>query len=525
MTAVRKGFLVVPWYIMLPVFVVGIGVVVPLVYLLLRAFDADTAELASILIRDRTLRLFLNTITLTVAVLFSTVLLSLPLAWLTTRSDIKAPSVFTLLGVLPLAMPGYVMAYAFLGLTGPAGMLATLTGITIPRPAGFPGALVSLTFYLTPYLYINLRSAILGLDPALEETARSLGYSPVRIFLKTVLPQLRPSLYSGSLLVSLHVLGDFGAVSLMRFETFSYALFVQYTAAFDRTYAAWLALILIVITLSLLLVDARLLSGLRLYRSSRGAHRRSAVVHLGRWKVPAYFFLFGLVTISLIAPVGVIMYWMLSGLEQFRLSQYIPALSGSLIASVPAAVFAAFLAIPLAYIGVRYPSPLSKALERFAYVGYAVPPLAFALSLIFFTLHTAPFLYQTLFILIYAYTLHYLAEAIGPIRSALYQIPPQMEEAARSFGYNRRKAFLKTTLPLLRKGIFASMAFVFLSAMKELPLTFLLSPIGFETLALNVWSYTIEAMFTEAAPYALGIVIVSAIFIGVLLRRERVKNA
>jgi iron(III) transport system permease protein len=524
MMSLWKRYLYVPWYILLPVVIAGIGVIVPLFYLLMRAFEADTAELVSILFRERTLRLFLNTVALTAGVLITTVLFSLPLAWLTTRSDIKLPSVFTLLGVLPLAIPGYVMAYAFLGLTGPYGTIAALTGFVIPRPSGYLGALASLTFYLTPYLYVNVRSALYGFDPALEETARSLGYSPFKVFLKTVIPQLRPSLYAGGLLVSLHVLGDFGAVSLMRFETFSYALFVQYTAAFDRTYAAWLALILIFITLCLLFVDARLLSGLRLYRSGRGAHRRFAHMPLGKWKIPAYLFLIGLATVSLFAPVGAILYWMFSGPDQFRLEFLLPALRGSLTASIPSSVFAAFLALPLAYIGVRFPSPLSRTLERVAYVGYAVPPLAFALSLVFFALQTAPFLYQTLFLLIYAYTLHYLAEAIGPIRSALHQIPPQIEEAARSFGYNRRKAFVKATLPLLRKGIIASMSFVFLSAMKELPLTFILSPIGFETLALNVWSYTMEAMFPEAAPFALGIVVVSAIFIGFLLRHENPKN-
>lgn len=517
----HRGIRAISWYLLLPVVITATGVIVPLLYLLIRAFEADADALATIVFRPRTFTLFLNTVALTAGVLLLTLLLALPLAWLTTRSDITGKKIFTLLSVLPLAIPSYVMAYALLGMSGPQGTFAELFGITLPRPSGFWGALTALTLYLTPYLFLNVRAALLGVDPALEETARSFGYTQRRIFFNTIIPQLRPALYAGGLLVVLHVLGDFGAVSLMRFETFSYALFLQYTAAFDRIYAAWLAIFLILMTGSLLFVDARLLRKARFSRIGQGVKRRQRVVPLGVWKIPAYIFLCVVVFASFIAPVGTIAFWACAQPDLSRLGGLWPALSGSLSVSTPAAVLAAFLAIPLAYIGVRYPSPISRAFERVAYIGYAIPPLAFALSLIFFTLQTVPFLYQTFVILVYAYTLHYLAEAMGPIRSALYQAPPQIEEAARSFGYHPFMAFFKVTLPLLRKGIMASMAFVFLSAMKELPMTFLLSPIGFETLALNVWSYTIEAMFPEAAPFALGIVLVSAMFVTVLLRRER----
>ncbi len=138
-----------------------------------------------------------------------------------------------------------------------------------------------------------------------------------------------------------------------------------------------------------------------------------------------------------------------------------------------------------------------------------------------FSLGAVPFAYQTLALLVTAYALHFMAEAVGPVRSALYQAPPHLEEAARSLGRSPLGAFVSVTFPLVRRGLLVSMAFVFLSAMKELPLTFLLAPIGFETLALNTWSYAEEAMFGQAAPYALTIMFVSALFVGVLLLREQ----
>lgn len=511
------------WPLLLPALLVVGGVLVPLVYLFLRAFAADWSELQRLVLRERTLRLFLNTVLLTAGVLVTSTLLAFPLAWLTTRTDLKGRRFFTLLGVMPLAVPAYVMAYVLLATTGSYGTLARLAGLDVPRLSGYWGALLALSFYTFPYLFLNLRAALLGLDPALEESARALGYGPRQTFLKVVLPQLRPAFLAGGLLIGLHVLGDFGVVSLMRFETFSYALYLQYAASYDRIYAAWLALMLLVLTAGILLLEARLLRGLLFHRAGSGTSRQATLKRLGPWRWVGYLFGGGLGALTVGLPLLTIGYWMLRGWTNLPAvwESLAPALWASVSASVPAALLAAVLALPLAYLSVRYPSSASRALERVAYFGYATPPLAFALALIFFTLQTAPPLYQTLALLVLAYALHFLAEAIGPVRSALYQAPPRLEEAARALGRSPLRAFFEATFPLLRRGLLVSVAFVFLSAMKELPLTFLLSPLGFKTLALGVWGYAGEALFGAAAPYALLLMIFSAGFVGLLLLQER----
>lgn len=495
------------------------GVGIPLVYLLIRAFQADLAQLSSLVLRARSLHLLFNTVLLTLGVLVGSSAIAFPMAWLTTRTVLSGRRFFTLLGVMPLAIPGYVMAYALLASTGAYGTLAGVFNLYLPRLNGYTGALLALSFYTFPYLFLNLRAALLGLDPSLEESARSLGYNAYQVFFRVVLPQLRPAFLSGSLLIGLHVLGDFGVVSLMRYETFSYALYLQYSAAYDRIYAAWLAIMLLVLTSGILFLEARFLRGLRFHRSGSGSKRRAFKRPLGLWKTPAYLFL-GLIGLAAVGlPIFTIGYWMSqalgSGWQELGF-----ALWASVSASGPSAVLATALALPIAYLSVRHPSPASRLLERGSYLGYATPPLAFALALIFFTLQTVPGIYQTLALLIGAYTLHFMAEAIGPLRSTLYQAPPNLEEAARSLGRSRGKAFLEVTFPLLRRGLLISMAFVFLSAMKELPLTFLLSPTGFETLAINVWSYASEALFAEAAPYALTIILFSAGFVGLLLTQD-----
>lgn len=510
------------WYVILPVLIVVTGVLVPLAYLLVRAFQADPQTLWDLVVRWRTLRLLGNTVGLAAGVLVGTSVIAFPLAWLTTRTNLPGRRFLTLLGVLPLAIPGYVMAYVLLATTGAYGTLAQTLGVELPRLSGYSGSLMALSLGTYPYLFLNLRTALLGVDPALEESARALGYSPWQVFVRVILPQLRPGFLAGSLLVGLHVIGDFGVVSLMRFKTFSYALYLQYAASYDRIYAACLALMLLALTVAVLFLEARLLRGLLLHRTGSGTARRTAPKRLGAWRWAGYAFGGGVALVSVGLPVGTVGYWMAdtaaTGLPWEDLGT---SLWASVAASAPAALLAALLALPIAYLGVRHESTWTKGIERVAYLGYATPPLAFALALIVFTLGTAPFLYQTLVLLVVAYALHFMAEAIGPIRSALYQAPPHLEEAARSLGRSPLGAFASVTFPLMRRGLLVSIAFVFLSAMKELPITFLLAPVGYETLALNTWSYAEEAMFGEAAPYALTIMFFSACFVGVLLIRER----
>lgn len=494
---------------------------IPLVYLGVRAAQADAAAIRSILWRGKTAFQLVNTIGLAGAVLVTTVALGLPLAWLTTRAAIFGRRAWTLLAVLPLAIPGYLLAYALLAMGGPYGTTARLLGWEWPRLSGFGGAWIALSLYNLPYMFLNLRVAMRRLDPAVEEAARTLGKGVWGVFFRVTLPQLRPAIWAGGLLVVLHVIGDFGVVSLMRFETFSYALYVQYSN--DQRFAvAWIGLLLVAMTLVVLVFEWRFLRGLRLDAAGILSFRAPRLTPLGRWAVPTYLFLGAGVFLSLVAPLSTLVYWATQvNADELYLKNLRGALGHSLQGAIPAAVLTATLAVPLAYLARRYRSVASQAIERSVYIGYATPALAFALGWVVFSLHVAPWAYQTLGLLVLAYSLHFLAEAVGPVRSSLFVATPRLEEAARTLGHGRLATFRRVTLPLLMPGIVASMALVFLSVMKELPLTVILAPLGFRPLSLRVWDYTNEAMYAEAAPYALAIVLFAATFVGVVLAQGR----
>ena len=507
-----------PWYFLLPALVTGLGVAIPIVHLVLRALEVDAAGLREILLRRRNLELLANTFALAATVVAFSTLVATPLAWITTRTDFRGRHVATLLSILPLSIPGYVVGYALLGLGSPLGPFAGVFGSTI-RITGFRGAAAALVIYNFPIVYLHLRTAFAGIDPSLTEAARSLGLAPARAFLRVILPQLWPAYLSAALLVTLYVLGDFGVVSLMRFETFSYAIYLQYIASYDRAYAAWLGLMLLAVTAVLLIAEFRLLGDIALERTGRGSSSGTRRSHLGRWRWAAYAFVVLVAAGTVLLPIWSILYWLGRGHAGSLFDGIAASLVGTLRVSAPAALLATMLALPLAYLTRRYPSTTSRILERSAYVGYATPALALALGIVFVVLRGAPWLYQTAALLVFAYTVHFLAQAIGPIRAGLHLATTHMEEASRALGLGPIATFRRVTLPILRPGLAAAAVLVFLSCVKELPLTFILAPLDFDSLALNVYSYTTEAMFAEAAPYAVTIVLLSAVLTSVVFRR------
>ena len=344
------------------------------------------------------------------------------------------------------------------------------------------------------------------------------------IFRRVVAPQLLPAWLAGLLLVALYVFGDFGVVSLMRFETFSYAIFMQYSAAYDRVYAACLALMLMSVTGAVLFFEARILRDVVLERAASGSARVARPFALGAWAWGARIFVGAVLLVSVVLPVGMITYWLAAGSGGVTVVEVARSLLDSLRSALPAAITAVAIAVPVAVLAGRYPARFSRLAERASWVGYATPPLALALGLIFFSLRAAPGLYQTMWLLVAALAIHFLAQAIGPVRTALATAGRRLEEASRSLGRGRFATFRTVSFPLLRPGIAAGATLVFLSCLKELPLTFLLAPLDFRPLALSVYSYATEAMFAEAAPYALAVVAAASVGAGLLLRispRER----
>jgi iron(III) transport system permease protein len=499
--------------LLIAILIAGV-MLLPLIYLIVRVIGSPETAL-TMMGQPRVLGLLVRTTGFAIAVTLGGILLGVPLAWLTVRSDLPYRRLWSIALALPLVIPTYVGGYIFVAALGPRGLLQQLLAVPfgvqrLPELYGFGGATAVLIAFTYPYVFLSVRSALARIDPSLEEASRSLGSSGPATFFRVVLPQLRPSLTAGGLLVALYALSDFGAVALLQFDTFTRAIYVQYQGSFDRSGAAALALLLAVLTVGVLAVEVRTRGRARYHRSTAGAVRSPRQIPLGRWRWPAILFCGSVMTLSLVLPVSVLLYWLTRGLSSGVSSGIIWAsIVGSVQAAALTAIVASALALPLAILAVRYPGALTTVVERITYAGFALPGIVTALALVFFGANFVPFLYQTLSLLVVAYVVRFLPQALGSVRSSLLQVGPHVEEAARSLGRSPLQVWRDVTIPLIWPGILSGAALVFLTTMKELPATLLLSPTGYRTLAVTTWSAAAEGFFAEAAVPALLLVLCS----------------
>lgn len=498
-------------------------VLLPIIYLVARALEADASSWRLIM-RWRTVSLTLHTIGLAVAVTLAATAIGVALAWLAVRSDMPGRRVWATLFALPLVIPSYVGAFTLLSALGPTGELQRLLeplGVErLPDITGFSGAFLALTLFTYPYVYLVTVAGIRGVDPAFEEAGRVAGRSRARVFRTVTLPLLRPSIGAGALLVALYTLHDFGAVSLMRYPTFTQAIFLQYKAAFDRTPAAILSLMLAALALVVVVAERRARGRARYYRSGTGATRPLRPVPLGRWRWPALVLSAGVIGVALVLPAGMLLMLLARGLAAGTpLNLTIWAAGASAIVSGAGAILALVAAAPVAVLGARYPSRRSRSVESLSYMGYALPGLVVALAFVFLASSYVPLLYQSLPLLVIAYVVMFLPQTAEPLRAGLLQLTPRMEEAARTLGRGRGRILKDIVFPLIAKPALAGAALVFLTAMKELPATLLLRPTGFETLSTRVWTSASAGLYSRAAVPALLLMLLSSVPLAVLARR------
>lgn len=507
-------------------------------YLLLRIGGAWT-EAWETLAQPRTLEILGNTVGLAVAVTAASILIAVPLAWLTTSTDLPGKRFWAVVVALPLVVPSYVAAYLFASILTPKGLLQQMLypffGIErLPNFYGFPGAFMVLTLVSYPFIFLTVRSALKKMDPALVEAARSLGLSPWRAFWRVTLPYLRPSITAGGLLVMLYTLRDFGAVTMLQYSTFTRIIYNRYQG-YRLDVAAAMALVLVVVTAVILILEQRSQGKARYARVSIGVARAQTPAKLGRWRWLGLGFTGLLSFWALLVPAFGLAYWFWRGLRQdwavknlgvaqtnveSLLTLLEPAWN-SLSASLLGAGLAMLLALPIAILVVRHPGRLSRLFERLTYASFALPGIVVALAFVFFGANYASSLYQTLPMLLAAYVILFIPQAVGAQRSSLLQVSANLEEAAQSLGQRPSTIFRRITLPLVKPGMLAGGALVFLTCMKELPATLILSPLGFSTLSAQIWTNIGEAFFARAAAPTLLLLLLSSIPLAWMTLREK----
>lgn len=519
-----------PLFLILAAAVVAVAITLPLVYLVIRAVSIGAGEFWTLITRPRNIDVFLQSAAMAATVTVFSALIAVPLAFLTVRTDLPGRKFWLIATTLPLAVPSYVGSFALIATLAPRGsflqiLLEPLGVEELPSIYGFPGAVLAITLFTYPYLLLSIRSGLQGIDPSIEEAGRSLGYSSKETFFKVVLPQLRPSMIAGGLLVALYALRDFGTPSLMRFDSFTRVIFIQYKASFNRNTAAVLSLMLVTLVLLILWLEYRMRSRAAYYTRGSASLRPPKIVKLGIWKWPALGFCLLITSFGVVLPVGITLFWLIRGLNTgYNFPNLLPIILNSILASGLAAIAAIIFALPIAILSVRFPTKITAIIERCSYISFGLPGIVIALSLVFFGANYLPLIYQTLPMLIFAYLVLFLPQSVGAIRSSLLQVNPQIEESARSLGRNSWQTLKEITFPLVRPGVLSGAVLVFLTAIKELPATMLLSPIGFRTLATHIWQATENVDFADAAAASLTMLVVSMGSTFLVLSQENIKQ-
>ena len=509
-----------PWMVALGLVCASLAVLIvsPMFWLVWQALLVEPSRAYDLVFSSQTARITANSIGLMAFVTLFSILLGVPLAVLTTRTDLPYPRFWTVVAALPLVIPSYIGAIAFVATFGSGGEIDSLLGMTLPRVDGLRGAVFIITLYTYPYVFLTTRAALLSMDRSLVDAARTLNAGRFEAFRKVTLPQIRPGIAAGALLAGLYAISDFGTPAFMQASVFTSTIYWQFQG-FAVEYAALLALQLVAIVAVILVIEA----GIGRDEDAQGGAGSGATIRLRGWKWPAMGFISALGFVTIVVPVAVFTSWLFrSEGDPIPSLQFHPEFAfNSVYLALLAALVACIFALPVAYYSGRANSLISRIIERATYVGFAVPGVVIGLALVFLGTRTVPSLYREgVILLVFAYVVRFLPQAVGTVRSSVLQIDDETIEAAYTLNAGRFETFRRVTLPLILPGLIAGAVLVFLTTMKELPMTLMLQPIGMDTLVIIVWEAQDALAYRYAAIPALLLVLISGATMLVLLTQE-----
>lgn len=486
---------------------------------------------------------FKNSFILAVGVGAGALLLGTSLAWLIVFFRFPGRTWLQWLVLLPLAMPAYIIAYAYTGMLDFAGPVQTALreafgwrfgDYYFPQIRSLGGAILLLSLVLYPYVYLLARTAFANQSARLLEASLSLGLTKRQHFFQVTLPMARPALVTGMALAMMEALADYGTVQYFGVPTLTTGIFRTWFGMGQQAGAAQLAALLC--SLVLLLIYLELASRRQLHFFYTGqAHQPAPSRQLKGWR--GYLALLAALlplTLGFLLPAGTLLSWALQQWEQFLSPEYLQLLWHSFSLALMSALVVVTVAVLLAY-GLRlYKHWPQQLLIRFSSMGYAVPGTVIAIGVMIpfgfidnqidwwleqsFGVRSGLLLSGTVFTLIFAYTVRFLAVALQGIEAGLGQIKPSMDQAARSMGLVKRQVLWRVHLPLMRASVITALLLVFVDVLKELPATLLLRPFNFNTLAVRSFELASDERLTDAALPALTIVLIGLLPVILLAR-------
>ena len=485
-----------------------------------------------------------NSFLLVVGVALGTAAIGVAAAWLVTMCRFPGSRAFEWLLLLPLAMPAYVVAYVYTDLLEYAGVvqgfLRAWFGWTSARDYWFPeirslgGAVALFSLVLYPYVYLVSRAAFIEQNICVLEASRALGCTPWQAFRRVALPLARPAVAIGVILAVMETLNDLGAVEFFALRTFTVGIFDVWMNMGNAAGAAQLSLVLLVVIAGLIWAE-RAARRRRRFHHTSGRYRRLNPRRLsGRGAAGAFLVCALPVLFGFLLPSAVLVWYAVTAWQPDQLSGFLTFAKHSLILAGIAALAASVFGLVLAYGARAGAPPLAQGAARFVSLGYAVPGAVLALGVMIplagldrgidafaraeFGVSTGLLFSGTLFAVSAALTVRFLALAYGTIDAGLSKVTPNIDSAARTLGYGPFSRLTRVHLPIVRGSVLTGALLVFVDSMKELPMTLILRPFNYETLATNVYQYASDELLEECALSALAIVLAGALPVLLLTR-------
>ncbi|MDA8693797.1 iron ABC transporter permease [Pseudomonadales bacterium] len=477
-----------------------------------------------------------NTIFLVIGVAVVTTVLGVSLAWLTAVCDFPLRRFFVWALILPMAIPGYVMAFALVGLfeyTGPVqSALRDVLGSSsaFPEIYSFGGVVLALSLALYPYTYLMVRNAFQTQGLRSLEVGQSLGLSIRESFWRICLPMARPWIVGGALLVMMETLSDFGTVAIFNYDTLTSAIYKSWFGLYSLPAALQVASVLLIFVVVITLLERHSRASQR-FSQTRSATLMVSRIRLkvvSRWSATVFCFL--VFSLAFVMPVIRLLYWAIPNLDVELTAQFWRYMVGSTSLSMIAMAMIAGLALLMAFAARTYNQPFAKIAVRISTMGYALPgtvlavglfvPVAAMDNMLSALGFSTPLLQGTMVVMLLAYSVRFMAVAFAPLESNLLRITPSIDAASRSLGVSGIRMLAKVHLPMVRGGLLTAMVLVFVDVMKELPITLMTRPFGFNTLAVRIFELTSEGLWERAALPALAIVLVGLIPAFILIRKS-----
>ena len=507
------------------IFMISLLVIIPLAVVLL-SFLSHEKEIWEHLIQNVLSRLLVNTFWLVTGVAAITALLGISLA----VCDFPGRKIFSWALLLPLAMPTYVLAFVSLGLfdySGPVQtMLRTWLGHSefwFPDIRSTGGVITVMSLALYPYVYLIARNAFMTQGRRTLEVAQSLGYGRTGVFFRVALPMARPWIAGGLMLVLMETLADFGAVSIFNYDTFTTAIYKAWFGFFSLTAAAQLSSFLVIIVFVIVLIEQRMRSRMRYYQPGRHTMKGERIRLHGAAAWSAFLFSVAVLGIAFVIPVIQLLLWTVEIIGEELNSRYLGFLVHSLYLGIIAALTTCFFALVLSFAKRQYPDKLSLFLVKVSTMGYALPgtilavgifiPVAYVDNLLnnvlmsVFSTDAGQVLQGTLTVMIIAYLIRFMAPGFNAIDSSMQRITKSIDEASRSMGIKGLNMLRRVHIPIIKSGVLTALTLVFVDVMKEMPITLMTRPFGWDTLAVKIYELTSEGEWERAALPAITLIL------------------